>query len=278
MPYTPDLVPFLYLDLSFYWDTILPGTCRRHATGRLIMTTYRSRTYRERVKAEDLVSFHVAVRETDLWLMADRNLERETRDLVIECRMSIERYIGSHEDFLTTLQPYPQDPYAPPIVRTMIEMTRRAEVGPMASVAGAIAQFVGEGLIPLTGQVIVENGGDIFLKTDRPVTVSIFAGESPLSEKIGLKIPIHQMPMGVCSSSSTIGHSLSMGAADLVCTLASSAALADGASTALCNRLKKKKDLEEVPHWAGQIPGILGGVAIIGDSMIPWGEVALVTL
>jgi len=243
-----------------------------------MMTTYRSRTYRERIKVEDLVSFHVAVKETDLWLMADRNLERATRDLIFECRMSLEHYIKTHEAFLTTLQPYPQDPYAPPMIKTMIEMTRRAEVGPMASVAGAIAQCVGEGLLLLTDQVIVENGGDVFLKTDRPVTVSIFAGESPLSEKIGLKIPIHQMPLGVCSSSSTIGHSLSMGAADLVCTLASSAALADGASTSLCNGLKKKKDLKEVPRRAGQIPGILGGVAIMGDSMIPWGDVALVAL
>ncbi len=236
------------------------------------------RTYRARVKAEDLVFFHVAVKETDLWVSADRNLERETRDLVFDCRTRLEHYIGSHEAFLTTLQPYPEDPYAPSMIRTMIEMTRQAGVGPMASVAGAIAQFVGEGLLRFTDQVIVENGGDIFLKADRPITVSIYAGESPLSEKFGLKIPIHQMPLGVCSSSGTIGHSLSLGVADLVCTIASSAVLADGASTALCNRLKNKKDLKEIPHWAGRIPGILGGVAIMGDSMIPWGDVELVGL
>ena len=69
-----------------------------------------------------------------------------------------------------------------------------------------------------------------------------------------------------------------MGVADLVCTIASSAVLADGASTALCNRLKNKKDLEEIPDWAGQIPGIMGGLAIMGDSMIPWGDVELVGL
>jgi ApbE superfamily uncharacterized protein (UPF0280 family) len=164
------------------------------------------------------------------------------------------------------------------MIKTMIEMTSRAGVGPMASVAGAIAQFVAEGLLRFTDQVIVENGGDIFLKTLRPAIVSIYAGESPLSEKFGLKIPTQQMPLGICSSSGTVGHSLSMGVADIVCTIASSAVLADGASTALCNRIKNKTDLEEIPHWAGQIPGIKGGIAIMGDSMIPWGDVELVGL
>ena len=242
------------------------------------MTTFTERRYRERVKAGDLVSFHITVKETDIWLSADRNLEREARDLIFDSRTRLEDYINSHESFLTTLQPYPQDPFAPSMIKTMIEMTRRAGVGPMASVAGAIAQFVGEGLLQLTDQVIVENGGDIFLKTDRPAIVSIYAGESPLSEKFGLRIPTRQMPIGICSSSGTIGHSLSMGVADLVCTIASSAVLADGASTALCNRLKNKKDLEEIPDWAGQIPGIMGGLAIMGDSMIPWGDVELVGL
>lgn len=236
------------------------------------------RTYRQRIKVEDLVSFHVAVKETDLWVSADRNLERKAEDLVFDCRTRLEDYISSHELFLTTLQSYPKDPFAPSMIKTMIEMTSQAGVGPMASVAGAIAQFVAEGLLRFTDQVIVENGGDIFLKTLRPAIVSIYAGKSPLSEKFGLKIPTQQMPLGICSSSGTVGHSLSMGVADIVCTIASSAVLADGASTALCNRIKNKTDLEEIPHWAGQIPGIKGGIAIMGDSMIPWGDVELVGL
>lgn len=236
------------------------------------------RTYRHRVTSEDLVSFHVEVKETDLWISADRKREGEARALVFDCRTGLENYISSHESFLTTLHPYPEDPFAPMMIKTMIHATRLAGVGPMASVAGAIAQFVGEGLLQLTDQVIVENGGDIFLKTNRSAIVSICAGESPLSEMFGLKIPIRQMPLGICSSSGTIGHSLSMGMADLVCTIASSAALADGAATALCNRVKQKRDLEKIPYWAASVPGIMGGVAIMGDRMIPWGDVELVGL
>ena len=175
------------------------------------------------MKASDLVSFQVRVKETDLWVSTGERLEKETRDLVLHARHQIESYISSHPDFLTTLKPYPDDPLAPPVVKEMISATRPSGVGPMASVAGAIAEFVGQGLLKSTGQVIVENGGDIFLMAKRPVTVSIFAGASPLSEKLGLLIPTGQMPLGVCTSSGTVGHSLSLGAADAACVLSASA-------------------------------------------------------
>ncbi|KPK15857.1 MAG: thiamine biosynthesis protein ApbE [Nitrospira bacterium SG8_3] len=239
---------------------------------------YRERTYRRRARAKDLVSFHVAVKETDLWVSAERSLEDETRDLILDHRHHLERYIQSHPDFLTTLQPYPEDPYAPSLVKEMIKATRGVGVGPMASVAGAIAQYVAKGLQQWSDQVIVENGGDIFLKANRPVTVSIFAGESPLSGKIGVVIPKENMPLGICSSSATVGHSLSMGMADLVCLLSPSAALADGAATALGNRIKSKSALEKVATWAEQMKGIMGGLVIVKDKMATWGEIELVGL
>ena len=234
--------------------------------------------YRRRIKSRDLVSCHVSVKETDLWVSADCKLEKETRDLVFNYRHQLESYIQSYPEFLTTLSPYPEDPHAPPMVREMINRTRAVGVGPMASVAGAVAQFVAHGLLEMTQQVIVENGGDIFLKVNRPVTVSILAGRSPLSEKIGLKIPPRQMPIGICSSSGTVGHSLSMGLADVVCLLSSSGVLADGAATALGNRIKGKENLERIAQWAGEIEDILGGVVVIGDRMAAWGDVELVSL
>jgi len=240
------------------------------------MTEYIERTYRKRVNAKDLVSFHVAVKETDLWVSADQNLEKETRDLVLSLRHQLEHYISIHPNFLTTLNPYPEDPYAPPMVKEMIETTGDLGVGPMASVAGAIAQYVGHGLLKWTDQVILENGGDIFLKANRPVTVSIFAGKSPLSGKIGVRIPQEKMPLGVCASSGTIGHSLSLGFTDIVCIISPSAILADGAATALGNRIRDKKDLEKIADWADEIGGVSGGLAIVKDKVAAWGEVELV--
>jgi ApbE superfamily uncharacterized protein (UPF0280 family) len=236
------------------------------------------RSYRKRVKAKGLVSFQIAMKETDLWVSAERRLEAETRDLVLNKRQQLETYIHTHPDFLTTLQPYLEDPYAPPMVREMIEASREIGVGPMASVAGAIAQHVASGLLQWTEQVIVENGGDIFLKVNRPVTVSLLAGHSPLSGRIGIKIPTQQMPLGICSSSGTVGHSLSMGKADVVCILSSSAIMADGAATALGNRVKSRTDLKQIATWADQIKDIRGGLAIIGDKMATWGAIELVDL
>jgi hypothetical protein len=247
-------------------------------TKGLRMPPYEKRTYRKKVNAGDLVSFNVVVKETDLWVSADRSLIKETRDLIFECRQQLETYIKIHPQFATSLSPQPEDPYGPPLVKEMIDATKGLAVGPMASVAGAIAQYVATGLLQFTDQVIVENGGDIFLKANRPATVSIFAGASLLSERFGLKIPVRQMPLGVCSSSAKVGHSLSMGIADVCCFVSASAALADGAATTLGNRIKIKKDLEKIAGWASQIEGILGGVAIVEDKMSAWGDIELVDL
>lgn len=242
------------------------------------MIKHTERTYRKRTTARDLISFRVAVKETDLWVSADRKLEKETRDLVLKYRYQLENYIQFHSTFLSTLAPYPEDPYAPAMIRDMIQATRTVGVGPMAAVAGTIAQYTGKGLLEWTDQVVVENGGDIFLKTNRPVTIAVLAGNSPLSEKIGLIIQTRQMPLGICSSSATVGHSLSMGSADAVCLLSASATLADGAATALGNRIKKRQDLEKGVEWAKTIEGIWGGVVIMEDLMASWGDLELVGL
>jgi hypothetical protein len=224
------------------------------------------------------LSFHVAVKETDLWISAEHVLEREAVGLVLDCRHQLEQYGASHPSFLTALEPLSADPYAPAVVKDMISRTRGLGVGPMASVAGAIAQHVGLGLLGWSGQIIVENGGDIFLKAARSVTVCLFAGESPLSDHVGLVIPERMMPLGVCSSSATVGHSLSTGVADVVCVLSPSAALADGAATALCNRIGSRKELRRLDALAGAIEGIIGVVVIMGDHLATWGDVELAAL
>lgn len=240
--------------------------------------SYEERTYRQRVTAKGLTSFNVTVKETDLWVSAERNLEKETRDLVFDYRYHIETYIGSHPEFAATLSPYPDDPYAPSIIKEMIEVAKRLGIGPMASVAGAIAQYVAFELMKLTDQVIVENGGDVFMKLNRPATVAIFAGDSPLSEKFGIRVPKEKMPISVCSSSRTVGHSLSLGMTDAACLVSNSALLADAAATALGNRVKGKNDMQDAAVWASELEGIIGGIIIVGDKMATWGEIELVKL
>lgn len=242
------------------------------------MERYAERSYRRRVRPAGLVTFQVAVKETDLLVSAEKRLEKEARDLVFDARHQIESYIALRSDFLTAMKPYPPDPYAPPLVREMIASTRQVGVGPMASVAGAVAQYVGQGLLRSTSQVIVENGGDIFLKVARRTTVCIFAGRSPLSGTIGLVASPEAMPLGIGSSSATVGHSFSAGAADVGCVLASSAALADGAATALCNIIQSPKDLKGIGAWAETTGGVLGALVILGDKLASWGNIELVAL
>ncbi len=236
------------------------------------------RTYRTRMARAGLVGFRVAVKETDLWVLAGRDLSREVREVVLQERARLEGYIAAHPAFLTTLTPWPEDPFAPGVVREMIAAGARVGVGPMAAVAGALAARVGIALAPLTEEVIVENGGDIYLRVTQPATVALFAGKSPLSHRVGLRIEPAWSPLGVCTSSGTVGHSLSLGRADAACVVARDAALADAAATALGNRVKDAGDVAAALEWAAGIPELLGAVVIVGDKLGARGQVELVPL
>jgi len=237
---------------------------------------YQPRTYRHWVKGDDLVGFSVVVKETDLYLRAAGNLRRKAQKLVLKHRGSIEKYIAGHHDFLTSLEPLDVGPEAPKIVRDMAEAARMAGVGPMAAVAGAVAEFVGRELLDFSPEVIVENGGDIFIKIQRQRTIGIFAGNSPLTGKLGLEINPEDTPLGICTSSGTVGHSLSFGRADAVIVLADSATLADAAATAIGNRVSEPDDIEKGIALARDIGQLRGVVIIKDDSLGVWGEVKIV--
>jgi ApbE superfamily uncharacterized protein (UPF0280 family) len=218
------------------------------------------------------------VQETDLWVLADRDLAPEVRELVIQERQQLEAYIAGHPGFLTALTPWPADPFAPPVVREMIAAAAATDVGPMAAVAGALAARVGRQLVRLSPEVIVENGGDIFLALSHSATVALFAGASPLSHRVGLRLDPGLSPLGVCTSSASVGHSLSFGRADAACVLAPGAALADAAATALGNRVQGPDTIAPALEWVGSLPDILGAVVIVGDKLGAWGRVELVPL
>ncbi|MCA1989441.1 MAG: hypothetical protein LDL07_09915, partial [Desulfarculus sp.] len=86
------------------------------------------------------------------------------------------------------------------------------------------------------------------------------------------------MPLAVCTSSGTVGHSLSLGRADAATILAKDAALADAAATALGNRVRTAADLATALDWAQGVPGVLGALVIKGSQLAAWGEVELVRL
>jgi ApbE superfamily uncharacterized protein (UPF0280 family) len=236
---------------------------------------YQPRTYRHWIDVKDLVSFTVTEKETDLFIRAASYLQRKARRLVLKYRQQLEKYIEEHPDFQTSLEPLKVPRSAPAIVREMAAAGMKAGVGPMAAVAGAVAEAVGKGLLEFSPEIIVENGGDIFLKTLRKRVVGIYAGTSPLTGKIGLEIRPPDTPLGVCTSSGTVGHSLSYGRADAVVVLAASASLADAAATAICNRVRQPGDIAPALDFSLGIDGLRGVVIIIGNDIGVQGEVRL---
>ena len=237
--------------------------------------TYQPKTYRHWIEGKDLIAFGVTEKETDLYIRAASNLQRKARRLVLKYRQQLEGYIERNPVFQTSLEPLTVPESAPAIVREMAEVGQKAGVGPMAAVAGAVAEFVGRELLEFTPEIIVENGGDIYLKILKKRVVGIFAGDSPLSGKVGLEINPQDTPLGVCTSSGTVGHSLSFGKADAVVVVASSATLADAAATAIGNRVKQSSDIDKALEFARGIGGLKGVVIIIGKSVGVWGEIKL---
>jgi ApbE superfamily uncharacterized protein (UPF0280 family) len=237
--------------------------------------TYQPRTYRHWIDSKDLVEFTVTVKETDLYIRATTNLHKKARKAVIKYRVQLEKYIEQNPAFQESLEPLASDANAPYIVKMMVEAGEKAGVGPMAAVAGAIAESVGKELLEYSPEVIVENGGDIFIKSLKKRVVGIFAGESPLSGKLGLEIDPKDTPLGICTSSGTVGHSLSYGQADAVVAVAVSATLADAVATAIGNRVKKVDDIAAAIEFGGSISDLKGLVIIKDDAVGVRGDIKL---
>jgi ApbE superfamily uncharacterized protein (UPF0280 family) len=241
------------------------------------MPEYIERTYRRTV-ALDLVTFEVKVMATDLLIAAERDLSARAEELVRACRDDLVAYIKRDPGFKEALRPYHVRGDAPEVARAMAAAAEVAGVGPMAAVAGAIAERVGRGLAVEAHEVIVENGGDIWLQGNRERTVGVFAGRSPFTGKLGVRLAVDLMPCSICTSSGTVGPSLSFGKADAAIAVAGSGALADAAATAIGNAVGGADEVEAGLDVARRVPGVLGAVVIVGDKLAAWGRVELVDL
>lgn len=241
--------------------------------------SYEARTYREQIKAEDLEYFQVLEFESDLFIGIDRALQSSQLIKAVEMelkklRQIIVDYNHTHAMFLKTLTPMALDLSAAPIIRDMQEAGIKAGVGPMAAVAGAISKYIGKLLAGYSNEIVVENGGDLLVKTKKERRIALHTG-NPNFADLGIKIIGREQPLGICTSSGTMGHSLSFGKADAVTILSENIPLADAAATALGNRIKKSIDVQNGLKWIKNIPGILGALIIIEDQLGAWGQIEL---
>ena len=237
---------------------------------------YTLRFYRDWVRRDDLVRFDVKLRETDLAIRAHADLRDDALACVRRVRAQITSYAETRPGFLETLTPWDDDPSAPRIVRDMLRASATYGVGPMAAVAGAIAEAVGRTLLTSSDEVIVENGGDVFLQMNRPARLLLYSGEtSPFGGKLVVKVDAPGAPRGVCTSSAHVGPSLSHGAADAVLVVADNAALADAAATAIGNRVRSAEDVARALDDERRRGLLRGALITLGETFGAFGEIEL---
>ena len=236
------------------------------------------RNYRSFGSDDYLKTFRVTVETSDLYVKATSYLQDETESLVRECRSLIEKSIKNRPQFLTSLIPIDSSADESIVTHRMIEAARKAGVGPMAAVAGAVADYVGRTLMGVSDEIILENGGDLFVFVKRSIVVGIYAGSSPFSRKIGLKIGPTVIPVGVSTSSGKVGPSRSFGKAHAATIVSNDSILADAVATAMGNRISQPADLEPACRWAMSVEGVTGCIGILDDKMAALGKIELVPI
>ena len=236
---------------------------------------HRKRFYRSYPEGDGL-TFNVKLDTTDLYIKAGVNLHDEAYRALSFTRSQLEKHIETHDEFLHSLDPVLPHGDEPDIALAMVRASSIAGTGPMAAVAGAIAETVGRELLRYSGEVIVENGGDIWMKLLNPSTVGLYADNLYFKNQVGIRIYPDDTPCSVCTSSSKLGHSISFGNADSVTVVAETGALADAMATAVCNMVKTENDMEKALDFGMSVNGVRGVLIVYRDLLGVRGKLELV--
>lgn len=194
-------------------------------------------------------------------------------EVIVQERKKLEAYILRHPEFKNALSPIALLPEAPEIAQKMVKASTATGLGPMASVAGTLAQIGVEAAKEAgCNEAIVENGGDMYIMSPTPVTIGIYAGKNSIGAQLAFQLTPEELPLAICSSSSKMGHSLSLGDCELATVIAKDAALADSVATLTCNSICHETDVELVLDKVGQIEGIRGILVVKNSKIGLWGN------
>ncbi len=216
-----------------------------------------------------MIAERIRLDETNILLKTDL-IDHKLSNFILRQRMDLISYIRRNKEFLISFEPVEIED-APFIVKMMARAGEIADVGPMAAVAGTISQLSMKFLAKRGAKyAIVENGGDIALKINKDVVMGLYAGTSSLSGQIGFKIKHEKTPMGICTSSGTVGHSISLGRADSVTVFADEASIADALATSIANEAKGDLDQNAVQNCLARAEDfrdyMRGIMVIVGES------------
>lgn len=235
---------------------------------------YEERFYRNKILSK--FKIEVSFKESDLLICSDKEIAREkARGILVKYYEQIEEYVTENSLFLTSLSPLGIDRAAPPVIKEMLEVSKVTGIGPFSAVAGAVAQYVGGELLNYCQELIIENGGDIFLKINEDKIIGVYLGQEFKINNLNLKIKKRNRAFGVASSSSSLGHSLNFGKADLVSVVAKNIIIADGFATAISNRIKKVEDVDKILTEAKDRLPIEGLLVAFGEKIFLWGDLEL---
>ena len=240
---------------------------------------FEQRTYRTQFNTKRFTGFEVKYKETDLWIGIDPDaFKPEMEKIVLSeikmLRKKLDDYINIEPFFQKSLKPFRPAENAPLEAKEMAVAAEKAGIGPMSTVAGLFAREVGEKLLQnfQIEELIVENGGDIFAQLNNELVLSVFAGNSPLSERIGLALPEKTGKIGICTSAGTVGPSFSAGKADAVVVISLDVLIADAFATAFGNKVKSINDVEKVINMSENYPEIVCMLIICEDKIGIRGE------
>lgn len=246
---------------------------------KLFQQKFEQRSYRNQFNTSRFTGFELKYRETDLWIGVDPvSFKPEIKEAALKkiqsLREKLDSYIQSEPFFKKSLKPFQPAENAPEEAFEMAQAAQKAGIGPMSTVAGLFARETGIEIIQnfSVEELVIENGGDIFALLKKNLVLSVFAGDSPLSQKIGFEITPQTSPLGICTSSGTVGPSLSYGKTDAVVAVSQNVLVADAFATAFGNKVKSPNDVEKVINQAGNFPEILALLIICEDKIGIWGE------
>jgi ApbE superfamily uncharacterized protein (UPF0280 family) len=212
--------------------------------------TYRTFTYREAIFRICCDRFDVVTAE------------------IVRQRHILEEYIDRHADFADSFEPVELRDDAPEVAQRMAQAARLVGVGPMAAVAGAMAQFAAQAALEAgASEVIVDNGGDIYLQITKPALIGLWAGAAELADRLGFSLQAHDTPISICSSSGQMGHSKSLGKCHLATVVARDAAMADAAATQAANLVTTVEDVDSALKRIACIEGVEGVMIIKNDRV-----------
>ncbi len=241
---------------------------------KLFQQKFEKRTYRSQFNTSRFTGFEIKYLETDLWIGVDPEsflpeIKEVAQNKIKELRRKLDEYIQTEPFFKKSLKPFQPGEEAPAEASEMAAAAGKAGIGPMSTVAGLFAREIGHEIIQnfSVNELVIENGGDIFAFLNKELVLSVFAGDSILSERIGLNVTPKISPLGICTSAGTVGPSLSYGKADAVVVVAEDALIADAFATAFGNKVKSPDDVEKVIKQAEKYPEILSLLIICEDKI-----------